>query len=189
MTRILSGALFVLVAGAAAPQSDWDRMMALPGTTKTVTIASDDSVRTEIRFASGVTFFEVRKDGKSTYFSVDNSGHGAVMCSWTIYVEMSAAMDVCPDPDPRFKEELTSAIDRIDDFIVANSPLPVTKAAIEERQKAEMARTAKLGAARLCSGDFAQLLAKLRATPREKFRHEVDDLLSVPRPPVMNPCL
>jgi hypothetical protein len=114
------------------------------------------------------------------------SGHGAVLCVWGIYIELAAALERCPEyRDEPLKADLADAIDRINDFIVVNSLSPVTKAELEK-----IAASRKEDLLRICRPDGAAGMLKLfKSMPHDKFISSVADLLSVPRPPVGNPCL
>jgi hypothetical protein len=80
---------------------------------------------------------------------------------------------------------VANAIDRIDDFIVANSLIPVSKA---ELQKGAASRRENVS--QLCRSDgLAGMVKAFGSISHDKFMSSVADLLSVPRPPVMNPCL
>jgi len=82
------------------------------------------------------------------------------------------------------KEELDSALNRIADFVAVNSLTPITKEEIEEKThsyKMHMDCAARQGSMYMLE-DFR------KKTPQE-FRGMTEELLSVPRPPVMSPCL
>lgn len=148
--------------------------------------------------ANGVTITETELG----IVGQDDSGHGAVLCAWYLYINLAGYLDACfPDEDRDVRDELGKGIDAINDFIVTNSLKPVPKKELEayvfaERVKAlAIPRTlnAPLCAARPEGGESGEALAKFRnhlsSVPREQFRAEIRYLLSVPRPPVMNPCL
>jgi hypothetical protein len=164
-----------------------DAVAALPGAQTTTTVHEDGSEDTEVKLPNGVTFHQVRRDGNAQTFANDVSGHGAVLCSWGIYVALEAALEVCPEyRDEPLKAGLNDAIDRINDFIVANSLSPVTKTELEKR-----AASVTGDVSQLCrpGGPVAAMLKSFKSMPHDKFMSSVADLLSVPRPPVMNPCL
>src|SRR5581483_3418387 len=86
--------------------------------------AQDGREIVEIR-RGGVVITEA--DGRLVS-AVDRSGHGAVLCAWRVYVDTIAALDVCePAGHPELRQDLREAIDKMADFIVANSATPVTK--------------------------------------------------------------
>jgi hypothetical protein len=131
---------------------------------------------------------------------MDNSGHGAVMCIWGIYTGLRASLDICPSDNPddeKLKTALDEAINRINAFIVANSVPPITEATLEDQVNTQVLKTrTKAGSMskdeltkKCATSDVGKMLDKLRSSPREQLKANVDDLLSVPRLPVINPCL
>lgn len=120
---------------------------------------------------------------------VDRSGKGAVLCAWSMLAAAKQIGDRCfPGQDRALREELDRSIERTEAFIVENSSAPVTRA---DLQSFKSARGPKDGAAsaELCRSDWAELYVGLRAGGAEALRAYTDDLLSLPREPVMNPCL
>jgi hypothetical protein len=113
--------------------SDFDQLAERPGAEVTRSTSIDGSEHTTIRLPGGVSITRITRDGKSRYLEMDESGRGAVMCIWEIYVALLAQMRVCSVADDGFEEELTRALDRMNDFIVANSLSPVTKNDAEDR--------------------------------------------------------
>ena len=163
-----------------------DAIAAQPGAQTTTTKNNDGSEVTEVRLPGGVVFHQERRNGKTLTSGHDLSGHGAVLCTWSIYVAMAAALELCPElRNEPLKADLANAIDRINDFIVANSLSPVTKAELERR-----AASATEDTSQLCRSDgVAQMIKSAGSASHDKLMSSVADLLSVPRPPVMNPCL
>lgn len=130
---------------------------------------------------------------------VDVSGKGAVLCLWYIYLLLEAATDVCEwDPLP-VDDAISRGIDRIDQFIVANSSQPVTLEMLSQakiRQIEESLGTSPNETARACTfqaGDTSSFVGGLfemrRSLTPEQFDASIDAMLSIPREPVMNPCL
>jgi hypothetical protein len=169
---------------AAGQELDWETIIAKPGAQTTTTVNKDGSKETVARFPNGVAFHQGRRNGEMWIVGTDHSGHGAVLCSWEIYVTLAAALEICPQyRNESLKANLASAVDRINDFIVGNSMFPVSKAELEKR-------AASKREVRLCqSRTVAGMLKSLQSVPDEKLMSGIADLLSVPRPPVMNPCL
>jgi hypothetical protein len=108
--------------------------------------------------------------------------------------------DACPTDlvgDGELKAALNDAINRMNDFIVANRNNGVTKDALQDRINKQVlaARETLSGlsdderAKKCAAGDVAKMLDRFRSFPSDKIKKGVDELLSVPRPPVMNPCL
>jgi hypothetical protein len=128
----------------------------------------------------------------------DSSGKGAVLCAWEIFVGVRNAIDLCfPGEFQALRADLSEAIDATNKFIVANSPGQVTKAGLEasitnraDRDRATLARFSGPASeslyCRTARNDFIEPMA---TGSREDFRRGLADFLSVPRKPVMNPCL
>lgn len=171
-------------ASAAGQDMNFEAIVAQPGAQTTTNINKDGSEDTVVKLPSGVVFRSVRRNGKTQTVGADHSGHGAVLCSWEIYVTLAAALEICPEyRNESLKTSLTSAVDKINDFIVANSMAPVSKAELEKS-----AISKREG--RLCqSRGVAAMLKSAGSVPHDELMSGVADLLSVPRPPVMNPCL
>jgi hypothetical protein len=125
--------------------------------------------------------------------AVDNSGHGAVLCAWKLSVDIVAALDVCvPGQHPALRRDMADALDAIADFIVANSLTPVRKSELERYVNQRLADTERQrdASGKACSPEFLDdALPKLDAIPSAERRAETANLLAVPRPPVMEPCL
>jgi len=89
----------------------------------------------------------------------------------------------------------------MNNFIAANSLAPTSKEEVEAAVTALVDRskkqgdgtTAQLGGEefqkRCASSDFGRGIVKMAEMTREQRRRQIADLLSVPRPPVMNPCM
>jgi len=152
------------------------------------------------RSEGGKTIVEIRRGGVVitqmrgiTVSAVDHSGHGAVLCAWRIYVDTLAALEVCqPDTHIELRQDLRQATDAIADFIVANSLTPVKKTDLDAyvfKRRAET-RAQSDAAGKACSPEFLeQSLPQLEAVPRDERQAQTAEILSVPRPPVMDPCL
>jgi hypothetical protein len=151
------------------------------------------------RTVGGHEVVEIRQGGVTvtrehgvTTAAVDRSGHGAVLCAWRVYVDTLAAIDVCqPGEHAELRADIAQAVDAIADFIVANNLTPVTKSDLEAYIAQRHAETeAQRGAAgKVCSAEFIeQSLPKMEAIPHEQRLAQTIDLLSVPRPPVLDPC-
>lgn len=185
---ISSLAVSLALYGSATGQGvSLDAIAARPGAQTTTTMSNDGSEVTEVKLPNGVVFHQERRNGRTQTFGNDVSGHGAVLCSWQIYVGVAAALEICPEfRNEPLKADLANAIDRINDFIVANSLSPISKAELEKR-----ATSRRVDASQLCrpDGPAAAMLKSFGSVSHDKLMGSVDDLLSVPRPPVMNPCL
>jgi hypothetical protein len=135
----------------------------------------------------------ITQEGGVMTAAVDRSGHGAVLCAWRVSVDTLVALDVCqPGGHDELRQDLARATDAIADFIVANSLTPVRKADLQAYVAKRRAETqAQSNAAgRACSPEFLeQSLPMMEAVPHDERAAQTIDMLSVPRPPVMDPCL
>ena len=198
-TTWLSAVIFAALGGAAAEDTPYWRLLeAQPGATlSTYSDGAGHELR-QVRLPGGVVFSEVWV-GKDYYITgSDESGHGAVMCIWTIHATRLAMLEVCPSSDlSPWKAELASALDKIDDFIVSNNLTPISEESLRERReelvdglRGEVARMTPPDVERACrSGSVEEMLGPLRSMSVENFRADLEQVLAVPRPPVMNPCI
>jgi hypothetical protein len=177
-------------AGKNAPQID--AFAAQPGAEVTTRKEGDREVL-EVR-RNGVRLIQVRRGDKIEVYGVDVSGHGAVLCTWEIFIGVSEGLEACfPGQDPELRQDMKNAIAAINDFIVANSLMPTTitevEARVSVRRQAAASRVSEDKSGNECRGGaLGQLINALRKMPRELRLRAVSDLLSVPRPPVTNPC-
>jgi hypothetical protein len=111
-----------------------------------MTVNKDGSEDTVVKLPSGVVFHRVRRNGETRTFGNDLSGHGAVLCSWEIYVALAAALGICPEyRNEPLRADLANTIDRINEFI--NNLFPVSKAELEKLA------ASRRDASRLCQRD------------------------------------
>jgi len=177
----------------------WDVLADQPGVEITTGQNTNGDETRDILLPGKVSIHETRHDDKIERVEQDISGHGAVMCVWGIYTALRSVFDLCPtnSGDEELKTALDDAINRIDDFILANSNAGVTKEGLQAQVRKQMlAAQEKLNglpddvrAQKCYAGDAAKMLDRLRSKPTDSIKRSVDDLLSVPRPPVINPCL
>jgi hypothetical protein len=191
MPRVILISLFslaLITLGSCAQHeawgTKWDTVIGQPGVS--VSFEKDlnnDDIRI-IELPSGIRVIETHKDGKITSVATDNSGYGAILCNWEIYVTMRNLLDVCyPQQYATRKKELDTNIDRINNFIVANSMEPLTKELIE------LAAKKRIPNEKSCNETEAKnMLHKYIVISKEDLMHGTDILLSVPRPPVFDPC-
>ena len=193
-------AVLVLLGSAAHAQlvqvyPDIDRLAAEPGAQ--VTRNKDGRVESVTLERAGVVISSTRQGDTTQITGEDKSGHGAVLCNWAIYIEVRNSLDICfQDKYPRLHEELDSAIGSINSFIAANSLVPMSEeagvsavAARDAAVRADAANTASGRPPRPCSPDIGQMAAAMAHVSHDDFQKAVTNLLSVPRPPVMSPCL
>jgi hypothetical protein len=177
---------------------DYDALIAQPGTKVTYGSVNQGDPTREIRLSNGVAYMQVRHDGKLAYvLESDFSGHGAVACVYSIYLAVDAVGAVC-NPSQNGASGLGAQLARIERFIVANEPQrgAMSGEAVAQARiaafKAQAAATAPAAEAKaaFCQGPQAKFLLGIAAqTDAAILKANVDNLLSVPRPAVMNPCL
>ena len=117
----------------------------------------------------------------------DSTGKGAVVCAWRIYVGAQQVGEKCfPGKDAAFKSELTQSIGRIETFIIENNSTPVTQAQLEANKQGQRRSNERFD---ICSGDGSAMYQMMRDGGPAALRTSVDELLSIPREPVADPCL
>jgi hypothetical protein len=202
---VLSVAILVPALGARA--SDWgpvwDSLAEQPGATVSDGKDVGGAPIRQINLASNVSFL-LRKQGDHVEVTgVDNSGHGAVACAARTFPTLVFILDTCaPGKYPELRKTLAQVLNDIDTFIVKNSIVPVTKEALQqERRDGEVAFRAQSAGmspedvAKEChKPDFESWLSKIEPAggehdESERIRKVTKELLSVPRPPVRNPCI
>jgi hypothetical protein len=123
----------------------------------------------------------------------DQSGKGAVLCSWHVYSAALQLAERChPGRDPELQRALGDGVGDIEAFIVRHSRPQVTAgqvAALRERGFRETADWITRNGGDFCRDpNLAPLYGELRRRGAEGVRADVADLLSVPRQPLMDPC-
>jgi hypothetical protein len=183
---ILFSVFFFTLCGCMTTSNDdfWTAIAAR----KDVEITTKNGLRTA-NFSGDVVIYE-QKNGE--VWSTDNSELGAVMCAYMIYSETNILLNTCfKNTHSNFKVAYGAAVARIKDFIVLNSITPITKTELDATSN-RMFEEGHKGASldQICASDFLPQGEKDMSTERMKeFEQEIDKLLSVPRPPVMEPCL
>ena len=194
--------IFVSALAAHAQQAHWspfwDEVAARPDV-KVVDGTDHKGAETRrIEFPSGVSFNLTREGDKIWAFGADTSGHGAVQCSWELYLGARSYVEAClPGEDPSFEARLDSALDRMNDFIVENSLVPTAKSQLQEavEKRKRLAREQLRGLSdddrrKKCEGNVMRpLIDRMKSVSHDAWVAGLDKSLSVKRPPVMNPCL
>lgn len=118
----------------------------------------------------------------------ENDARGAVLCIWRLYLGIQGQTAACALPRRAVDDVLDHAIADIEEFILANSSLHPSRAALDSfKLKATvLSRDSVNRDPKACKGDF---LAYVRGIAPEQIQSSVKELLAVPREPVMNPCL
>lgn len=176
---------FIPVAGWAADEPDfWELVAKRPD----ATITGEKGHRTA-HFSGGVTISE---DG----LGMDDSGKGAVLCTGGMLLEARAFTSVCDNgKETDATRRLDEALSKINDFIATNSIVPISRDELEkvyqDRLSKKISKYQEEGGKEFCKSDdiSAKFLRHFMAVPEADFNKNMDDFLSVPRPPVMNPCL
>ena len=206
LIRVVLG-MAIIVPQLAARASDWgavwDSLAEQPGATVSDGKDVDGSPIRQINLASNVSFLLRRKGDHVEVTGVDNSGHGAVACAAQTFPPLLLIIDTCaPGKYPEVRKALGQALNDIDDFIVKNSVVPVTKETLQQERRATEAKVRAQSAgmtpddiAKECHRpDFQSWLSKLEPgsgdhDEAERIRQVTKDLLAAPRPPVRNPCI
>jgi hypothetical protein len=119
-----------------------------------------------------------------------DTGAGAVLCIWALYLTVQAETAACAMARLPVDDAIDEAIVAIDEFILANSSLRPTRAMLEDfkRRAAEshLNFARRHGMARSCG---SRDIERFRKGDPEQIRASTKALLTVPREPVMNPCL
>ncbi len=161
-----------------------------PGTTVTRTIEGTATVTTLTR--GGVNIRQEKVGNHVTSFGRDNSGYGAIMCSWMTMVTIKATLASCyPGQHGALAEQVEATIDELNDFIVANSLTPVTKAQMVAQTKAMFEQTRIASGNPSCGPSPFAMMVDQMARKLAESPGSVGKLLELgpPRPPVENPCM
>jgi hypothetical protein len=186
-------ALFMSVAQGAQWSPFWDAVAARADA-KVIDGVNDKGEQTRrIELSSGVTYFLERHGDQISVLDGDVSGHGPVQCYWEIYVAMRVHAALCsPGEDPKLEADLDLALDRINDFIVENSLVPITKPqlmdAILKRKQRALGQSQADRRKQCDAEDAGGFTGFVKGTMADRDKW-INDLLSVKRPPVMNPCM
>src|SRR5262245_30157593 len=120
--------LMFLAMPAVAQPIDFEALAKQPGT-EVIKRTENGRDVVEIR-RGGVTV--TLRDGEQVGF--DNSGYGAIWCTWEISVGATSAADICfPGEFTELSTVLSAQIEALNDFIIANSLTPVTKDDLQAR--------------------------------------------------------
>ena len=123
-------------------------------------------------------------------FEFDQSGKGAVLCVWSLYLSIQAQTAACGLTRRPTDDAMDEAIVAIDEFILANSSLHPTRAMLDEFKRSaaesDVAFARERGLEKFCSRPD---LDRLRRINPDQIRAAMKKLLELPREPVMNPCL
>jgi hypothetical protein len=127
----------------------------------------------------------------------DQTGKGAVLCLYEIYLGVQAATRMCGWERTKSDDAMDRGIAATEAFIAKNATIPSTLDHVEElKQSAAEAKVlSKDGAAERCRrdpgnrGSSIEFMYMLRTRPPAEIDASFAEMLSLPREPVMNPCL
>lgn len=118
---------------------------------------------------------------------MDVSGKGTVLCAWTLYDTAAIIGETCHrSRDEALQTALRDSVSRIETFIMANSREPVSREGLDDARRQ---RRAELDRSLCRQRDAVDLYHAVRDQGPDKLRSNIDDLLSIPREPVINPCV
>ena len=134
-----------------------------------------------------VNGIETERSGDSV-IQTDRTGKGAVLCMWGILDAVRTAGRECfKGQDKDFQSELNPSLARMDQFIIQNSSHHATQATIDAIRSQGTRQHHSLG--NICTGDASKMYLSFRARGVAQLRALVSENLSIPREPVINPCL
>lgn len=141
----------------------------------------------------GVVVEERVRGGRVQTSVTDRSGHGAVLCTWMIYISLRAQLSACnPGQHQELREDFDWMITALNEFIADNDLNREPLLSVQERAAAADAQYQQQLRSNLqaCQNpDAALFVVSFLREPRELRRRRVTEHLSVPRPPASAPCL
>lgn len=149
-----------------------------------------------VAYPNGVEVHERIENGQRSAIGMDHSRGGAVLCARELYILMAGTLTPCvANLSPVVAAEMARSLERIDDFVVANSPDPVDREALHDDTRRKLRQAEEIGWHDKEKGCLMMHKA-LEKFPdrspeawRDAIREQTDLLLAEPRVPVMNPCL
>lgn len=189
---VIGAVLASLAIGSAASAQPRDEFNKLSANTPWRVV---DGVETrEFKLKGKVIVQQERVGGEVRTMARDMSGHGAVMCGLQTFITFVIINDVCRVNDTKWRSLLISAIGRTGEFAERNAIEPVTRDEIVARAEQDVEQAAVKASAdeikQVCTepGGFGEAYSYLREEGEAKFVAQLDDLLSVERLAVLNPC-
>ncbi|MEM7124154.1 MAG: hypothetical protein AAF563_22945 [Pseudomonadota bacterium] len=159
-------------------------------------LTSDEGAETRrFRLPGPVIVDEIRDGDNYRVWSRDASGLGAVQCAWLIYATTVFYAERCDAAG--YQDQLTllrTGVDRIEAFMQENWLVPMSDddlvAFKANWQAQEEVWFAQSGTEQACENPhFLHMINRVAAMGEEGHTEAIDELLSVPRLPVANPCL
>lgn len=181
-------------AGHAAQADAWntpyDRLFDQPGAEVSNDVNDKGQEERKLIIPGKTMIIQRRDGGKVRTIVSDLSGLGAVLCTWMIFRDTRAALEVKGgDTHPAAVKRLDSGLHRLNEFIAENSIEHRTVGDLEKAYRARLEKIRQDGSAPKILDGFAALVTGLEKEPQEKFEAGLDKFLSVPRLPAMDPCL
>ncbi|MDB5536726.1 MAG: hypothetical protein JWP26_3956 [Devosia sp.] len=120
----------------------------------------------------------------------DASGKGPVLCVWGIYQLIDQHTRKCGWVHNAVDSAVEAGIAKMDAFIIENSSTPVSQQTLDEK-KLTFASQVPDNACAFKPGDgsFTSMIWGMRQGDPATVTSDIAELLSVPREPLMNPCL
>lgn len=147
-------------------------------------VGTDDGQKEEAQVTSSRGIETQRVEGG--VLKTDVTGKGAVLCIWGIYEALRAVGQEChKNQDGSFQKELNRSLDQIDRFIIKNGH--TKRANLETRRVKGLEELHASGD--ICLGDARKMYDQIRSRGAAALHASTVDLLSIPREPVMAPCL
>jgi len=174
---------FALLAAPAMADQSWASFFDAPGAEVERT---EDATRETVRLPGDVVVLRQKDQGGWTYSGIDRSPHGAVACMSRILFEIKAVSAQCEGTLSQDNiTRLGTHVSRIATFYGENAVPRTSAADFMSDLDTFIAERGPLQCADI-TDDFKAFAAQLTG---EASTAIIDDLLSVPRLPVANPCL
>jgi hypothetical protein len=119
---------------------------------------------------------------------VDQSGKGAVLCLWSIYVSMQQGIELCGLELRSSDADLQRSISRIEEFALENTTTGVSAGDLRD-YKADLVEDAKRMSSSSNREGFCRDVIHFRDNLGAQVIAQTDDLLSVRREPLWAPCI
>ena len=186
-------------SGYAKPWGNrFDVLFDQPGADVVTMRNKDGSETRRVELPGNVVVEQTRQGDQVSTIAMDRSGHGAILCSWRILVEVKLELDACPSSSTgEVRNRLSYQLERFNKFIRENSYSLMKQEDLDgyvEKRKTVIERKIsdakrREGGGQCLSKFVAQLVTNMEAQSRAAFEAELDQALSVPRFPVAAPCL
>ena len=119
---------------------------------------------------------------------MDESGKGAVLCIWSIYVALHQGVELCELEVRDSDRAIASDIARIEAFILEHTTEGINQATLDD-YKARVFEQTQTHTSPEQMPNMCKDVAMMRDALGSDIAGRTDDLLSVPREPLWNPCI